>query len=269
MYNFSLRMRDKSFYSDLTSNSMSAATMQTIEPDNSIIGIPYFIRRADLASSKYLSDDSITIKCILWVCTDSPIIPNVPIPKPELLIPSSNLAVHFRQMLESEQGADVKFLIGDKTFSAHKCVLAARSHVFKDDFFGEKSDMSIDIGSIVVENVEAVTFQALLYFIYADLFPDSMDVITAQNLLVAADRYKLERLKQMCERRLCEEVTLDSLVTILILAEEHKCEQLRAVCMEFAIKKENYAALSLTDGFEELKKKCPTVLKELMEKGSK
>ncbi|KAJ4813834.1 BTB/POZ/MATH-domain protein [Rhynchospora pubera] len=281
---FSLRTREKGYYvSDQSplSTTNSNTLLQTFDQDNPIQGVPYFMKKADLSSSKYLSDDCLTVRCILWVCMDSPA-PVASVPKPPTVPPSSNLAVHFRQLLESKEGADVKFSLGEKTFSVHKCVLAARSPVFREQFFGPKGDKTAD--SVVLEGIDAATFQNLLHFIYtdtdADLLPDcnSGETIGSSNkralvelnqqLLVAADLYKLERLKVLCENRLCEDLTLETVATTLALAEEHNCPQLRAACVEFAAKRENYMALSLTDGFEKLKQSYPTLLKELAQKAS-
>lgn len=40
----------------------------------------------------------------------------------------------------------------------------------------------------------------------------NLDVAMAQHLLVAADRFQLSRLRQICERRLCETVEVSSLI---------------------------------------------------------
>lgn len=43
---------------------------------------------------------------------------------------------HFRDLLLSELGADVRFRVGGETFPAHRCVHAARSPVLKARLFG-------------------------------------------------------------------------------------------------------------------------------------
>lgn len=276
---FSLRTRDKAYLSDQSSlNTMNSSTLlQTFDTENPIQGVPYFMKKADLSSSKYLSDDCLTFRCIVWVCMDSPVatVPKLPV------VPTSNLAAHFIQMLENGEGSDVRFSIGEKTLSAHKCVLAARSPVFREEFFGPQSN-NVAADSIILEGIDAITFQTLLHFIYTDSLPDCTSgeavgsgdkrasIISTQRLLIAADRYKVERLKMICENKLCEDenITLETVARTLALAEEHNCCQLRAACMEFAVKKENYLVLPLTDGFEKLKQNYPAVLKELVEKAA-
>ncbi|WVZ59059.1 hypothetical protein U9M48_009262 [Paspalum notatum var. saurae] len=67
-------------------------------------------------------------------------------------------------------------------------------------------------GVVLIRDMEAQVFEALLYFIYTDMFPEmardgeekeEVVMAMAQHLLVAADRYDMERLKLMCEEKLC------------------------------------------------------------------
>ncbi|XP_025791693.1 PTI1-like tyrosine-protein kinase 1 [Panicum hallii] len=60
--------------------------------------------------------------------------------------------------------------------------------------------------------MEADVFRALLHFVYTDTLRDCHSVkqqkeaAMAQHLLVAADRYNLERLKLICEEKLCKHI---------------------------------------------------------------
>ena len=62
---------------------------------------------------------------------------------------------------------------------------------------------------------------------------DAFPVTMAQRLLAAADRYGLDRLRSLCESRLCEEVNVQTVATTLALAEQHHSTQLKAVCLKF------------------------------------
>lgn len=86
--------------------------------------------------------------------------------------------------------------------------------------------------------------QAMLHFMYSDNLPDVQEsssstsgctsTITMQHLLAAADRFGLDRLKQLCESKLCEGVTVETVATTLSLADQHRCSQLKAICLKFA-----------------------------------
>ncbi|WVZ50350.1 hypothetical protein U9M48_001609 [Paspalum notatum var. saurae] len=71
--------------------------------------------------------------------------------------------------------------------------------------------------------MEATVFKALLHFVYTDSLPEIDEgveaMVMSQHLLVAADRYGLERLKLICEDSLCNYIDTGSVGTILTLAE--------------------------------------------------
>ena len=80
----------------------------------------------------------------------------------------------------------------------------------------------------------------MLLFIYSDKLTDSRGSMCSmshmiQHLLVAADRFGLDRLKQLCEVKLAEELNVDVVATTLSLAHDHHCSQLKTFCMDFAV----------------------------------
>ncbi|KAK3157625.1 hypothetical protein QOZ80_2AG0125240 [Eleusine coracana subsp. coracana] len=89
-----------------------------------------------------------------------------------------------------------------------------------------------------------------------------------QHLLVAADKYNLERLKQICEDNLCKHIETGTAATILTLAEQHNSHILKKVCTQFLSSPSALKEMVETDGFEHLAKSCPSVLKELISKFS-
>ncbi|KAG2538042.1 hypothetical protein PVAP13_9NG390400 [Panicum virgatum] len=181
---------------------------------------------------------------------------------PLVVVPPSNLHQNLGDLLASKEGADVTFLVAGETFKAHKCVLAARSAVFKAE--------STNGALIRVDDMDAHVFMALLNFVYTDALPDFQDMkkqeeaAMAQHLLVAADRYNLERLKLICEDRLCGHIDTASAATILVLAEQHHCSGLKEACFRFLSSVSTLNAVMATDGFDHLTRSCPSVLKELM-----
>jgi speckle-type POZ protein len=54
---------------------------------------------------------------------------------------------------------------------------------------------------IKIDGMDAAVFRNLLHFIYTDTLPETAqeDLAMTQHLLVAADRYDVQRLKLICE----------------------------------------------------------------------
>nr|GEV93297.1 BTB/POZ/MATH-domains containing protein [Tanacetum cinerariifolium] len=188
--------------------------------------------KQSLESLDYLKDDSLKLCCTVRVQNC--------IRTKKLSITPSPLGVEkdFKYLLESETGSDIVFRVKDDTFRAHKVILAARSPVFKAHFYGLVGNPALD--EIELMDIEPLVFKAMLLFIYSHKLPDSQEIVGSmshmiQHLLVAADWFGLDTLKQLCEAKLCEGLNVDVVATTLCLAHEHHCSQLKTVCMDFAV----------------------------------
>ncbi|GLT47504.1 hypothetical protein SLA2020_211970 [Shorea laevis] len=240
----------------------------TLKYRGSMWGYKRFFKRTLLETSDFLKDDCLSISCCVGVVksqTEGPKIYSI-------AVPPSDIAQHFGRLLESGKRTDVNFEVNGEIFAAHKLVLAARSPVFRAQLFGPLKNKNTQC--IKVEDMEAPVFKALLHFIYWDTLPDMEELVgsnskwastlMAQHLLAAADCYALERLRLLCEAKLCEGVAINTAATTLALAEQHHCSHLKAICLKFIALPENLKAVMQTDGFEYLKESCPSVLTELL-----
>lgn len=106
-----------------------------------------------METSDYLKDD-----CLIMKCTVGVVRTQLEGPKQlSVTVPPSDMGRDFRVLLDSQAGCDVVFKVGDEEYKAHKLVLAARSPVFRAQFFGLVGDPNID--KVVVEDVEPFIFK--------------------------------------------------------------------------------------------------------------
>uniref|UniRef100_A0A0A9DFZ9 BTB domain-containing protein n=1 Tax=Arundo donax TaxID=35708 RepID=A0A0A9DFZ9_ARUDO len=228
-------------------------------------------KRSLFESANYLRDDCLTMECIITVIREAGTPQTKSFPKIE--VPPSDIAEHFGKLLEEKEGVDVTFSVGGETFTAHRIVLATRSPVFKAELYGPMSKAGTE--PITIEDMQPDVFRALLYFIYTDSLPpmddlegnDRTEII--HHLLVAADRYDIERLKLMCQSILCENLHVQTVATTLALANQHHCDVLKDACIEFIACSNVMDAVAATQGYKNLKRSCPSVLIEALEKTSK
>jgi speckle-type POZ protein len=267
---------DFRFVGDVAEQPLTLGGLHIFD-NQSAWGRPQFIKREDFEASKHLRDDSFAIRCDVIVTTEfrTEEALEATTPADSISVPPSDLHQHLGGLLVTEKGADVVFDVAGETFAAHRCVLAARSPVFSAEFFGAMKES--DTGGVVhIEDMEPRVFKALLYFVYTDLlFPstktktmqqveDDDEDVLSQHLLVAADKYNLERLKLLCEKKLCEYISADNVATILALAEQHHCHGLKKVCFHFLSSPANLRAAMASDGFKHLSRSCPSVMHELV-----
>ncbi|CAL4933559.1 unnamed protein product [Urochloa decumbens] len=250
-----------------------ASEKVTTFQSHSSSGYAEFSKREDLEKSEHLKDDSFAVRC------DIVIINNVYAKEIDeeaatpafVSVSPSDLSAHFGDLLLTENGADVVFETGSQTFAAHRCVLAARSPVIKAELFGTMKE-SVTTGIVCIDDIEAQVFKALLYFIYTDSLPkakkeegeEEEDDVMSQHLLVAADKYNLERLKLICEDKLCKYIDVGTVATILALAEQHHCNGLKKACFDFLSSPTNLKAAVDTDSFKHLSRSCPAIMEDLI-----
>ncbi|KAJ3704615.1 hypothetical protein LUZ61_008320 [Rhynchospora tenuis] len=218
---------------------------------NQYWGFGRFIKRPDLEASQYLKDDCFMVRCTVRVVKATRA-EGRQITR-QSVVPPSDLHLHLAKLLESGEMADVTFEVDQDSFSAHRIVLAARSPAFKQ-LLNENNGESEMRSCVQIEDVKAPVFKALLHYIYTDELPNDGDeghadeALTSfdEQLLVAADAYEFERLKFICQEKLCSKISVDTVASTLELAEKCKCDRLKAACLDFAAKPENLIALMQT-----------------------
>ncbi|WCJ19671.1 BTB/POZ and MATH domain-containing protein 3 [Euphorbia peplus] len=240
----------------------------TLKYRGSMWGYKRFFKRTTLENSDYIKND-----CLIMNCTVGVVRTRLEGPKQySIPVPPSDMGVSLRDLLESEVGCDIVFKVGDEAFRAHKLILAARSPVFRAQFFGLVGDPKLD--EVVVEEIDPSIFKAMLLYIYTDRLPDIHEITgttsmrtsinMVQHLLAAADLYNLDRLKLLCESKLCEDLNAGTVATTLALAEQHQCSQLKSICLKFAANPANLGEVMQSEGFRHLEESCPSLLCEML-----
>merc|ERR1712227_754571 len=194
-------------------------------------GFKKFIRRDFLldGANGLLPEDKLTLFCEVSVVADSVNISGQS-NSVQFKVPECKLSDDLGCLFENSQFADAVLYCGGREFQCHKAILAARSQVFQAMF---EHDMEEKKNSRVeVKDVEPEVMAELLRFIYTGKTAANLDTMAA-DLLAAADKYALERLKVMCEEALCNGLTVENVCDVLILADLHSAEQLKAQAIEF------------------------------------
>ncbi|KAJ4755955.1 BTB/POZ/MATH-domain protein [Rhynchospora pubera] len=225
--------------------------------------IVHFLERKSLEESGYLKADSFIIHCTVTTMK-YPCVPKNNIAQ-SITIPPCNLCEQLCRSLASGLGTDVTFRVDGKRIHAHKCVLAASSPVFKAMLFGPMKEK--DKNLIQIKEIKAPIFKAMLNFIYTGKLSDTSlhgaSCWMHQHLLVAADRFALERLRSTCEFLLCRDLDVDNVSTTLVLAEQYNCRQLKAACLKYIASHKILMLVMATDGFQHLISSCPWMLGEI------
>ena len=178
------------------------------------------------------------------------------------------------ELLDTDANADVHFVFKESTIAAHSSVIAASSPVFATMFqrgkFKEAHPKTVDI-----EDVDPGVFRQLLQFLYSGQVSEWQNADVMESLFVAADKYQLDALKNLCEDCLIPELELENAIRFLVLAHLHlapKLQQAAVKCLRahrdelWKLEDWKELARNYADLFHEV---CPRILTDPAEEWRK
>ncbi|XP_039437790.1 speckle-type POZ protein-like isoform X3 [Culex pipiens pallens] len=155
--------------------------------------------------------------------------------KPLKMLPEdSQLLDNYASLFSSgEFFSDLTVVIGKREFPAHRAILAVRSPVFAAMF--KHTEMAESQQKrVVIQDIEPHVFEEVLRFIYTDTV-QGLDKL-AHELLAAADKYALDRLRNMCEECLGKNLSVETVTKTLHLADLYHAKQLHQLAVQFIAK---------------------------------
>lgn len=125
---------------------------------------------------------------------------------------------------------------------------------------------------VKIKDMQPDVFRALLCFLYTDSLPDLESQYgdakgeMIRHLLVAADRYAVDRLKLICQSMLCENLDVENVAATLALACQNNCDKLKDICLKYLTSSNVMDAVVETQGYKNLKEICPDLIVDVFEK---
>ncbi|VAI27106.1 unnamed protein product [Triticum turgidum subsp. durum] len=242
---------------------LSSEEPQVFDRERPSWGLRRFMKTTAEVESVYLRNDCLVIECEVSVIKETL----------EVHVPPSRLVDNLAKLLEGKKGADVTFKIQGEVFSAHKVLLATQSAVFDAEFYGPMGGKGAQ--DITIDGMQPAVFKSFLHFIYTDSMP-SMDDLEdddkremVKHLLVAADKYAMERMKLICEGMLCKSLDVENVATILALADQHNCSNLKDACIEFMLSSNRMNDVIASQGYVQLKRSSPDIIVDVLERAAK
>uniref|UniRef100_A0A6V7IGX8 BTB domain-containing protein n=1 Tax=Bracon brevicornis TaxID=1563983 RepID=A0A6V7IGX8_9HYME len=160
-----------------------------------------------------------------------------------------NLCNSLEQFVNNSKFSDVIIRVGNVDIKAHKVILAANTRYF--DVALTTPMKESQEGIIDITDFEIDTMKIVIKFLYTGNDDDLDDVDTALNVLAAAEKYELLKLKHTCEYKLAQNIMFDNVLGILEEADSHNAKDLEKECMKFMV--DNKSILKSTP---QLKKLC-------------
>jgi len=162
-------------------------------------------------------------------------------------------------LVDSENKPDILLKVGEKKFHAHKEILMLRSRIFEAMFNSDTKERRES--SVVIEDFDETIVEEMILFMYTDTCTRIGEI--AKDLLAAADKYFIDKMKLLCEIELTKQMDVKNACEISKVAEAYNSETLTDFTTNYII--ENYQTIVNEVGWEVVhdmpKKVFATVMK--------
>ncbi|XP_055953411.1 speckle-type POZ protein B-like [Argiope bruennichi] len=203
------------------------------------------------AKNVYLPDDVLTLQCECTISFDISLqeierisYDNSPAQDSEtdsysldkanlLFVSKSILNNNLKSMLDDCSLFDINLRTSSRTYPAHKCILSARSPVFKAMFSNnmkEKMSEWVDI-----EEFDDDTISLMLQYIYTAEVGE-LQWESALRLYQASDMYEILSLRNICSFYLKTSLCPSNACETLVLADLHEDDDLKSYVQDFILK---------------------------------
>lgn len=183
---------------------------------------------SEVLKNCYLRNDTLTFRLKFSLIED---------PVPE----DSQLVENFLSLLSNETLSDVTIQVGSEKFYAQKAILSVRSPVFAAMFQSGMQESTQN--RLTVDDIKPEVFKEMLRYVYVGKVERLKEM--PHELLVAADKYALDRLRKICENHLLGHINKDTVLKTLALADLHHADELKKQSIQFICK--NIKSMQGTD----------------------
>ncbi|CAG5129710.1 unnamed protein product, partial [Candidula unifasciata] len=142
---------------------------------------------------------------------------------------------------------DVTILIGERTFPAHRLVLASLSDYFPPLLKFDEDDS----GEVTLHNIEPDDFFVLLKYAYTGTVDINKENV--QSVLIAADYLSVSRVRHICIKFMIANFDVENIIDVLLFGIEFNLSELISHSREFLQK--NFAEVLETEGWSKLEPK--------------
>jgi hypothetical protein len=141
---------------------------------------------------------------------------------------------HLSKLLDTQSLSDVTFVVKNEKIGAHSAIVVSASPVLcamlaEDKFKG-------NIKTVQVDDIEPVVFKEMLRYLYTGKAPKLIEDTMTEPLFLAAHKYQIESLKDLCEQTLIGKLNMQTVVHYLVMAHLYTAPQLLEASLKCLVK---------------------------------
>lgn len=173
---------------------------------------------------------------------------------------TSELSDDLLRLLDNPSSfADATLKCESAEIPVHKCVLSIRSPVLAAMFTSQMQEGLTS--TLLVTDIKLDVLKATLKYIYSGKTDNLTDVL-AGDMLFAADKYQIDKLKSICVAKLKSSMKVDNITRILVLGELHD-KGLKAAALDFLCRLKRFSDLEKSEEWKSLEEEYPRLAMEV------
>jgi speckle-type POZ protein len=145
-----------------------------------------------------------------------------------------HMLTHLSKMLDNQSMADVTFIVKNEKISAHSVIVVSVSPVICAML--EKGNFKEGVTKTVkIDDIDPLVFKEMLRYLYTGTAPKLNEDTMTEPLLLAADKYQIKGLMDLCEQSLIKKLNMQTVFHFLVLAHLHSAPQLLEASLKFLV----------------------------------
>lgn len=201
-----------------------------------------------------LPTNNLTILCCILVVVKKNIISK----KTAISKFSTRKSNVLENLFQNKNFADITLAVENEEILAHKALLAARSEVFAAMFHTTMKEQITN--RVEISDMNFGILKEMMEFIYTERAPN-LKYINLE-LLLAADKYGLEDLKKVCVESLLNNLSVKTVVEVLIVADLQNIKILKLETLEYI--KLNIGDVIQTSSWKQMVVSHPNLIEKVL-----
>ena len=144
------------------------------------------------------------------------------------------MLTHLSKLLDNQSMADVTFIVKNEKISAHSVIVVSVSPVICAML--EKGKFKEGVTKEVkIDDINPLVFKEMLRYLYTGTAPKLNEDAMTEPLLLAADKYQIKGLMDLCEQSLIKKLKMQMIFHFLVVAYLHSAPQLKEASLKFLV----------------------------------
>ena len=145
-----------------------------------------------------------------------------------------HVLTHLSNLLDTQSMADVTFVVKNEKISALSAIVVSASPVIcamlEKDKFKEGRTKTVKI-----DDIDPAIFKEVLRYLYTGRAPKLDEDEMTEPLFLAADKYQIKGLKDLCEQNLIKKLNMQTVFNFLVVSYLHSAPHLLEASLKFLV----------------------------------